>query len=87
METTYYAMNPWWERKDVDSGIDRLDYLERLPALIGRKQIEVIVGGRRMDKALVLEPESLREEIRAESEALLGKYGGSLLTEEKPSVA
>jgi predicted DNA-binding transcriptional regulator YafY len=27
------------------------------------------------------------EEIRAESEALLGKYGGDLLSEEKPSVA
>jgi hypothetical protein len=27
-----------------------------------------------------------REEIRAESEALLGKYGEALLTEEKPSV-
>jgi predicted DNA-binding transcriptional regulator YafY len=38
-------------------------------------------------KALVLEPESLREEIRAEAEVLLGKYGGGLLPEEKPSVA
>jgi predicted DNA-binding transcriptional regulator YafY len=38
-------------------------------------------------KALVLEPESLREEIRAESEVLLAKYGGGLLTEKKPSVA
>jgi predicted DNA-binding transcriptional regulator YafY len=37
--------------------------------------------------AEVLKPQSLREEIRAESEALLGKYGGGLLTEEKPSVA
>jgi hypothetical protein len=31
--------------------------------------------------------QSLREEIRAESEALLGKYGGDLVPEEKPSVA
>jgi predicted DNA-binding transcriptional regulator YafY len=38
-------------------------------------------------KALVLEPDSLRQEIRAESEALLGKYGGDLVPEEKPSVA
>jgi hypothetical protein len=29
----------------------------------------------------------LREEIRAESEALLGKYGGGLVPEKKPSVA
>ena len=38
-------------------------------------------------KALALEPDSLREEIRAESEAPLGKYGGPLLSEEEPSVA
>jgi predicted DNA-binding transcriptional regulator YafY len=38
-------------------------------------------------KAEVIEPQSLREEIRAESEALLGKYGGGLVPEEKPSVA
>jgi predicted DNA-binding transcriptional regulator YafY len=37
-------------------------------------------------KALVLEPESLREEIRAEAEAVVGKYGEHLLTVEKPSV-
>jgi len=38
-------------------------------------------------KAEVLEPESLREEIRAESEALLEKYGRGLLRDEKPSLA
>jgi predicted DNA-binding transcriptional regulator YafY len=38
-------------------------------------------------KALVLEPESLREEIRAESESLLGKNGGRLATQQKPSLA
>jgi predicted DNA-binding transcriptional regulator YafY len=38
-------------------------------------------------KAEVLESQSLREEIRAESEALLGKYGEHLLIDEKPSVA
>ena len=54
METTYFAMNPWWERKDIDSGIDRLEYLERLPALSRRKQIEVIVGGRRMGKTTLI---------------------------------
>jgi len=54
METTYFAMNPWWERKDIDSGIDRLEYLERFPALSRRKQIEVIVGGRRMGKTTLI---------------------------------
>jgi predicted DNA-binding transcriptional regulator YafY len=38
-------------------------------------------------KALVLETESLREEIRAESEAVAAKYGEHLLSVEKPSVA
>ena len=38
-------------------------------------------------KAMVLEPDSLREEIIAESEALLEKYGGALLGEEQPSMA
>jgi len=37
-------------------------------------------------KAMVLEPDSLREEIIAESEALLQKYGGALLGEEQPSM-
>jgi predicted DNA-binding transcriptional regulator YafY len=38
-------------------------------------------------KAEVIEPESLRDDIRAESEALLGRYGEGSLVEEKPSVA
>jgi len=38
-------------------------------------------------KAEVLDPQSLREEIRAEAEVLLGKYGEHLLIDEKPSVA
>lgn len=38
-------------------------------------------------RALVLEPESLREEIRDECETLLGKYGEGLLSEEKPFMA
>jgi predicted AAA+ superfamily ATPase len=54
METTYFAMNPWWELKNFDSGIDRLEYLDRLPVLLGRKQIEVIVGGRRMGKTTLI---------------------------------
>ena len=37
-------------------------------------------------KAEVLEPESLSEEIRAESQAVLEKYGEAHLKDEKPSV-
>jgi predicted AAA+ superfamily ATPase len=54
METTYFAMNPWWELKDFDSGIDRLEYLDQIPVSLSRKQIEVIVGGRRMGKTTLL---------------------------------
>jgi uncharacterized protein len=68
METTYYAMNPWWERKDFESGIDRLEYLERLPALIRRKQIEVIVGGRRMGKTTLIK-QFIKRLINQEVEA------------------
>jgi len=38
-------------------------------------------------KAEVIEPESLRDEIRAEAEALLGRYGEGSLVEEKPLTA
>jgi predicted DNA-binding transcriptional regulator YafY len=38
-------------------------------------------------KAEVIEPESLRQKISAESAALLEKYGISLLSGEKPSMA
>jgi predicted DNA-binding transcriptional regulator YafY len=37
-------------------------------------------------KALALEPNSLREEIRAELDVLLGKYEEALLNKQKPSV-
>ena len=38
-------------------------------------------------KAEVLEPQHLREEIRTETEAVLGEYEGDVLSEEKPSTA
>jgi len=42
METTFFAMNPWWEQKDFDSGIDRLEYLDRLPVLLSRNVMAVM---------------------------------------------
>jgi len=54
METTYYAFNPWWEGKDFESGIDRSEYLDRLSSLLSRKQIEVIIGSRRIGKTTLL---------------------------------
>ena len=48
MEELYYAFNPWWEEKSFESGIAREDYLEKID--LRRKQIEVIIGSRRIGK-------------------------------------
>lgn len=54
MEETYYAYNPWWEGKDFDAGIPRPDYTSKLSKLLERKQVNVIVGSRRVGKTTVL---------------------------------
>jgi predicted AAA+ superfamily ATPase len=54
METLYYTFNPWWEAKDIESGIDRPDYLGHLPDTLKRKQVEVIIGSRRIGKTTLL---------------------------------
>jgi len=48
MEELYYALNPWWEGKTFESGITREVYLEKID--LKRKQIEVIIGSRRIGK-------------------------------------
>lgn len=50
MDDLYYAYNPWWENKGFDSGIPRQEYAGVAERLIGRKQIDVIVGSRRVGK-------------------------------------
>ena len=30
MEEIYYAFNPWWEKRDFDSGITREEYLNKI---------------------------------------------------------
>lgn len=54
MEALYYTFNPWWEEKDIVSGIDRPDYLDHLPDTLKRKQVEVIIGSRRIGKTTLL---------------------------------
>ncbi|MBW2027843.1 MAG: ATP-binding protein [Deltaproteobacteria bacterium] len=54
METAYYIFNPWWEKKDFDSGIDRPHYLMQLPDFMERRQVEVMVGSRRIGKTTLL---------------------------------
>lgn len=50
MEELYYAFNPWWENKSFDSGISRHVYLKELEKPFKRKQIDIIVGSRRVGK-------------------------------------
>lgn len=54
MEETYYSFNPWWEKKPFDSGIPRDEYLEEIEKPFNRKQIDVIVGSRRVGKTTFL---------------------------------
>jgi predicted AAA+ superfamily ATPase len=54
MDELYYAFNPWWEGKDFESGIDRPNYLNHLPDMLKRKQVEVIIGSRRIGKTTLL---------------------------------
>ena len=54
MEATYYALNPWWEEKDYNTGINRPEYLKRLDIFLNRKQIEVLIGSRRVGKTTLL---------------------------------
>jgi hypothetical protein len=54
MDEIYYLFNPWWEKKPFETGIAREDYLKRLSSALKRKQIEVVVGGRRVGKTTLL---------------------------------
>lgn len=54
VQEIYYALNPWWEGKSFDSGIYRPDYADKLATALDRKQIDVIVGSRRVGKTTVL---------------------------------
>ena len=54
MEDLYYAYNPWWEDKDFDSGIPRQEYLTELEKPFQRKQIDIIIGSRRVGKTTFL---------------------------------
>ncbi|MCJ7823226.1 MAG: hypothetical protein MUQ26_09165, partial [Armatimonadetes bacterium] len=50
MEDTYYAMNPWWEGGSPETGIPRPEYLSQLREALSRKQIELVMGPRRVGK-------------------------------------
>lgn len=54
LEETYYAYNPWWEGKKFDSGIPRHGYLAEIDKTFSRKQIDIIIGSRRIGKTTFL---------------------------------
>lgn len=54
MDDIYYAYNPWWENKKFDFGILRTAYLDKFKDFIKRRQIEVIIGSRRVGKTTIL---------------------------------
>ena len=54
MNAVYYALNPWWENKDFDVGIQRKSYVQKIPGYLKRKQIELIIGSRRIGKTTFL---------------------------------
>ena len=39
MEATCYALNPWREERDYNTGINRPEYLKRLDIFLGRNQM------------------------------------------------
>ncbi len=54
MDDIYYAFNPWWENRNFDSGIPRSEYLKQIERSFARKQIDVIMGSRRVGKTTFL---------------------------------
>ncbi|MBA3052443.1 ATP-binding protein [bacterium] len=54
MEEIYYAFNPWWSGKEFESGIPRELYTRNFAQVLKRKQIEIIVGSRRVGKTTII---------------------------------
>src|SRR5665647_2140201 len=54
MDAIYYTLNPWWEGKKIDTGIDRDIYLNHIPTYLQRKLIEIFIGSRRTGKTTLL---------------------------------
>jgi len=53
-KSEYYVRNPWWEGKSYEYGIIRPYYTNRLANSTERKDIEVLIGGRRVGKTTLL---------------------------------
>lgn len=54
MESIYYQLNPWWEGGQPDAGIRREMYLRPLLENRERRQVEILLGSRRVGKTTIL---------------------------------
>lgn len=54
MESTLYLMNPWWEGKKFDTGIEREKYTSQLIEHLHKKDIIFLTGLRRVGKTTLL---------------------------------
>lgn len=54
MESTYYQLNPWWEGHLPATGIRRESYLRPLLESRDRRQVEILLGSRRVGKTTIL---------------------------------
>ena len=54
METIYYQLNPWWEGNSPEVSIRREDYLRPLFENRDRRQVEILLGSRRVGKTTLL---------------------------------
>lgn len=50
----YFAFNPWWEGKSLETGVLRNAYVSVLEKRLPRRQIELVTGGRRVGKTTIL---------------------------------
>jgi len=54
MKEILFITNPWWEKKEFDSGIPRQKYLPKLIKSLNHKRAVLITGSRRVGKTTLL---------------------------------
>lgn len=54
MKEILFITNPWWEKKEFDSGISRQKYLSKLIRSLEHKRAVLITGSRRVGKTTLL---------------------------------